>query len=166
MTLSSGVAAGSHTALTFLLAFGNSLTVFALCCGALSIIMTTFPKCPASSFRYRSTVFLSNFSYVLMNCLPSVAMEPYATTLPCRSLYVVTMGWPFGDQYCPRCRVVYEYGLVKDYDGKTPRFQARYARLFALRCHLLISSVPALFCGPVLPSWQTCPACALSSWRL
>ena len=99
MTLSSGVAVGSHTALTFLLAFGNSLTVFALCCGALSIIMATFPKCPASSFRYRSTVSLSNLSYVLMNCLPSVAMEPYATTLPCLPLYVVTMGSPFGDQY-------------------------------------------------------------------
>ena len=39
MTLSSGVAVGSHTALTFLLPFRNSLTVFALCCGALSIII-------------------------------------------------------------------------------------------------------------------------------
>ena len=32
-----------------------------------------------------------------------------------------------GPVLCIRRRVVYEYGLVKDYDGKTPRFQVRDA---------------------------------------
>ena len=79
--------------------FSDSL---ARCGEALSTVTATFPKCRRRSFRYLTNVSASNLSYVLKNCLPSFAIEPYAVIFSWLPVYGTPTGLPGGDRTCGR----------------------------------------------------------------
>lgn len=113
-----------------------------------------------SAFEHLGNVFLSFFSYVLANCLPSVVSAPYTTILSWLPLYTVTICISFRDQY-----LTYFSGLLTNMAcrgcGGKPIYSNSTICSFVTCYHSRFSSIPTPRRACSEMPWPTCRACVL-----